>query len=76
MSESGNDSYSSDTEGPFCDDDNTVIKCDRIIDMFRKAESSEDGSETEDDHMESFMNTFVYKSDSDEGFGSVESDAE
>ena len=76
MSEYGNDSYSSDTEGPFCDDDNTAIKCDKIIDMFRKAELSEDGSETEDDHMESFMNTFVFNSDSDEGFGSVESDAE
>ena len=76
MSESDNESYSSDTDGPFCDSDNTVVKCERIIDMFRKAELSDDDSETEDDHMESFMNTFVYNSDPDEEMGSVESDAE
>ena len=78
MSESDNDLYSSDNEGPFRDSDNTVIKCERIIDMFRKAELSEDGSETKDEYMESFMNTLVSKSYSDEEMGSesVENDSE
>ena len=76
MSESDIESHSSDSEDPFCNSENTVIKCERIIDMFRRAESSEYGSETDDDHLESFMNTLVYNSDSDVGMGSVESDAE
>ena len=76
MSESDNESYSSDNDGPVCDDDDTVLKCERIIDLFRTAKLSDDDPETEDDHMESFMNTFVYNSDPDEEIGSVESDAE
>ena len=75
MSESDSDELNesdfSDTEGPFCDADITVI-----IDMFRKTELSDDGIEKEDDYMESFMNTLVYNSDSDEGMGSLESDSE
>ena len=72
----GNESDSFDTEGPFCDSNNTVIKCERIIDMFRKIELSDEATETEDDHMESFMNTVVYNSDSDEGMCSLDSDNE
>ena len=49
--EHDNKSDASDDEGPFCDSDNTVIKCERIIDIFRKAELSDDGTETEDDHI-------------------------
>ena len=76
MSDADDESYSSDNDGPFCDSDNTVVKCERIIDMFRTAKLSDDDSDTEDDHMESFMNTLVYNSDPDEEMGSVESDAE
>ena len=75
-SDEQNESDVSDNEGPFCDADNTVIHCERIIDMFRKTELSDDGIEKEDDYMESFMNTLVYNSDSDEGMGSLESDSE
>ena len=75
-SDEQNESDLSDNEGPFCDSDNTVIKCEKIIDMFRKAELSDDDIEKEDDYLESFMNTLVYNSDSDEGMGSLESDSE
>ena len=74
--EYGNQSDSFYNESPFCDSDNTVIKCERIIDMFRKVELSDEDTETEDDHMESFMKTFVDYCDSDEGMGSLDSDAE
>ena len=70
-SDEQNESDFSDNEGPFCDADITVI-----IDMFRKTELSDDGIENKDDYMESFMNTLVYNSDSDEGMGSLESDSE
>ena len=80
MSESDSDdieSDSSDNESPFCcESENTVIKCERIIDMFRKVELSDEDIVTEDDHMESFMKTLVYNSDSDEGMGSLDSDSE
>ena len=61
MSESDNDSDSStdDDEGPFCNSENTVVKCERIIDIFMKMESGDNDTESEDDHMESFMKTFV-----------------
>ena len=75
-SDEQNDSDLSYNEGPFCESDNTVIKCERIIDMFRKAELSDDGIEKEDDYLESFMNTLVFHSDSDEGMCSLESDSE
>ena len=75
-SDEQNESDFSDNEGPFCDADNTVIKCERIIDMFRKAELSDYDIVKEDDYLESFMNTLVYNSDSDEGMGSLESDSE
>ena len=39
-------------------------------------ELSDEDTETEDDHMESFMKTFVDYCDSDEGMGSLDSDAE
>ena len=79
MSESDSDdieSDSSENEGPFCDSETTVIKCERIIDMFRKVELSDEDTDTEDDHMESFMKTLVYNSDSDEGMDSLDSDSE
>ena len=77
MSESDSDECDySDNEGPFCETENTVIKCERIIDLFRKVEMSDDDIETEDDHMESFMNTVIDYADSDEGMSSLESDAE
>ena len=75
-SDEQNDSDLSYNEGPFCESDNTVIKCERIIDMFRKAELSDDGIEKDDDYLESFMNTLVFHSDSDEGMCSLESDSE
>ena len=60
MSESDDESdISYDDEGPFCNSENTVIKCERIIDIFRKIDSSEGDSELEDDNMASFMKTFV-----------------
>ena len=60
MSESDDESdISYDDEGPFCNSENTVIKCERIIDIFRKLDSIEGDSELEDDHMASFMKTFV-----------------
>ena len=71
-----NDSDSSDNEGPFCEHDNTVIKCERIIDIFRKAEISSVDNDNEDEYLESFMNTLVYNSDSDEEMGSLDSDSE
>ena len=64
----------SDNEGPFCDTETTVIKCERIIDFFRKSEKHGAESETDDDYMKSFMNTVVYDSDSDEGMSSLDSD--
>ena len=77
MSESDTDECdSSDNEGPFCETENTVIKCERIIDLFRKVAVSDDDTETEDDYMESFMNTVIEYADSDEGIGSLDSDAE
>ena len=77
MSESDSDECdSSDNEGPFCETENTVIKCERIIDLFRKVAISDDDTETEDDHMESFMNTIIDYADSDEGISSLDSDAE
>ena len=73
MSESDTDECdSSDNESR----DNTVIKCERIIDLFRKAAISDDDTETEDDCMESFMKTVIEYADSDEGIGSLDSDAE
>ena len=74
--EHDNKSDSSDNEGPFCDSDNTVIKFERIIDMFRKVELRDDDTETEDDHIESSMETFVDYCDSDEGMCSLDSDTE
>ena len=60
MSESDDESdISYDEAGPFCNSENTVIKCERIIDIFRKIDSSEGDSELEDDDMASFMKTFV-----------------
>ena len=77
MLEYGSDEHnhgydSSDTEDPFCNSDNTVIKYERFIDMFRKEVSRDEDTEMEDDHMESFLKTVVYNSDSDEGMDSLD----
>ena len=77
MSESDSDECdSSDNEGPFCETENTVIKRERIIALFKKVAVSDDDTETEDEYMESFMNTIIAYADSDEGIGSLDSDAE
>ena len=75
MSESDNDSDSStdDDEGPFCNSENTVVKCERIIDIFMKMELEDNEAESEDDHMESFMKTFVDFCDCNGEVVSVES---
>ena len=54
--------------------ENTVIKCEKIRDMFNTAQNDE--HDNGDDDMESFMKTLVYDSEHDEGFSSLDSDDE
>ena len=70
------DEFESDIEDrfSFSGAENTVIKCERIRNMFNKAQVDEldDG----DDDMESFMKSLVYDSESDEGVSSLGSNDE
>ena len=54
--------------------ENTVIKCEKIRDMFNTAQNDE--HDNGDDDMESFMKTLVYDSEHDEGLSSLDSDDE
>ena len=61
----------------FCDTDNTVIKCERIRNIFSQAELNSLETENVDADMESFMTTLVIThSESDEGLCSLDSDSE
>ena len=70
------DEFESDSEDrfSFSGEENTVIKCERIRNMFNKAQVDEldDG----DDDMEKFMKSLVYDSESDEGVSSLGSNDE
>ena len=74
--ENSTDDNDSDSDGPFGDDNNTVIKCARIIDLFCQAKTYEGEIKDEDIDMDSFMNTLVYDSESDEGLSSLDSDTD
>ena len=67
------ESYSED-QYSFCGAENTVIECERIRDIFNKAQVDE--HDNGDDDMESFMKTLVYDSEHDEGLSSLDSDDE
>ena len=74
--ENSADDNDSDSDEPFCDANNTVIKCARIIDLFCKGEKYKGEINDEDIDMDSFMNTLVYDSESDEGLSSLDSDTD
>ena len=74
--ENSDDDSDSDSDGPFCIANNTVIKCARIIDLFCKGEKYEGETNDEDIDMDSFMNTLVCDSDTDEGLSSLDSDTD
>ena len=61
----------------FCDVDNTVIKCERIRNIFSQVELNSLEAENVDAGMESFMQTLMtIDSESDEGLCSLDSDSE
>ena len=60
----------------FCDTDNTVIKCERIRNIFSQVELNGLEIDNVDADMESFMNTLVLDSETDEGLSSLDSDTE
>ena len=77
--ENVDDTDSSDNEYQFsfCDVDNTVIKCERIRNIFSQVELNSLEAENVDADMESFMKTLVISdSESDEGLCSLDSDNE
>ena len=70
------DEFESDSEDRFSlsGAENTFIKCERIRNMFNKAQV--DDLDDGDDDMESFMKSLVYDSESDEGVSSIGSNDE